>query len=110
MQSPITVEDRESCFIRDADQIAFVIPDRWRLGGKVYRDERMPELFDVRIETSLPVIQSLAVSVKQTGRVVDRDGFYRCKITFHGDCEPDEFSGGRVKWFDDIPPHVGRGA
>ena len=77
--------------------ICYVRPDGWKMGGVVYRDPTMPEPFDVRIETHQPVIASLAVKIETTGRVANRDGMYRCRVTFLGDGEPDTVCGGWVK-------------
>ncbi len=64
----------------------------------MYEDATVPEPWNVRIETNKPVSASLAVRVERTGRVPNRDGYYRGKITFVGDGEPDVVTRG---WTED---------
>jgi len=82
--------------LRQAEKgrVCYVEPDGWRFGGVVYRDATMPAPFDLRITTNNGFIFSLAVRVEQTGKVMNRHGMYRCRVTFVGDCEPDVVTGG----------------
>lgn len=78
------------------NQIACLHPDGWNFGEALYFDERSAKGFQLRVKTGHSYgITSLAVKIQITGKARYRSGhralnpWYRCKIIFQGDCEPD---------------------
>ena len=79
----------------------YVRPDGWSIGecliaGDDFSSFRLPT-------NSNGPIKSLAVEIETTGRTLRKAGGMRCvrvKVTFVGDCEPDQVCGGwmEVPW------------
>ncbi len=71
----------------------YVQPDGWPCGHNLITGDAFSAL---RLLTGQPIITSLAVKVIVTGRKEARDGSWRCKIVFLGDCDPDTAQRGRI--------------
>ena len=90
---------QQASYIRDTSSPEvkigdYVAPDGWRSGENLIAGDSFSSF---RIPTSSGgPIKSLAVEIKITGRVTDKDGFMRGRITFVGDCEPDCTDGCKV--------------
>ena len=77
----------------------FVKPDGWVIGEVLryddgFRDSCFP---GCQFRMASHYGHLLAVNIKITGKVLNKNGMYRCQIEFVGDGEPSNFYGGWIK-------------
>ena len=82
----------------------YVVVDGHKMGELLREDDGFKDSGFPGCSFRLPDcrgLYELAVNVKVTGKVADRNGHYRCKVEFVGDCEESTFVGGTIFFHGD---------